>query len=327
MNWSNTKKASCWRSSGRSATKVVGRTDTAAGTPPDKPARGLVAQRRAKTSRTGRNLPVAIVVGVALGGGVIATLVYARYAFVGILAAGILLGSLEVVRRLSAAGYVIPVIPLVVGGQATLWLTWPFGTRGALAGFGGTVVVCMFWRLLSRHGRRAAPGPDAGPANYLRDVSATVFLAAWVPLFASFGALLVYPRDGAGRVFSLAVGVVCSDIGGYAVGVLFGKHPMVPTISPRKSWEGFVGSLVFGVTATVLSVHYLTNKPIWIGALLGLVVVISATLGDLVESQVKRDLGIKDMGSLIPGHGGVLDRFDGFLPAAVAAWIVLTLVP
>jgi phosphatidate cytidylyltransferase len=111
------------------------------------------------------------------------------------------------------------------------------------------------------------------------------------------------------------------------VGVLFGKHPMVPTISPRKSWEGFVGSLVFGITATVLSVHYLTNKPIWIGALLGLVVVITATLGDLVESQVKRDLGIKDMGSLIPGHGGVLDRFDGFLPAAVAAWIVLTLVP
>lgn len=302
--------------------------DTAAGPPPDKPARGSVARRGVKASRTGRNLPVAIIVGAVLAGGVVASLIYARYVFVGILAAGVLLGSLEVVRRLSAAGYVIPVIPLLVGGQATVWLTWPFGARGALAGFGGTVVVCMIWRLFSPHGRPAAHHSDAAaPTNYLRDVSATVFLVAWVPLFASFGALLVYPHDGPGRAFSLAAGTVCSDVGGYAMGVLFGKHPMVPTISPRKSWEGLAGSLLSGITATVLSVHYLTNKPIWIGVLLGVVVVLTATLGDLVESQFKRDLGIKDMGSLIPGHGGVLDRFDGFLPAAVMAWIVLTLVP
>ncbi|MGH3597231.1 MAG: phosphatidate cytidylyltransferase, partial [Mycobacterium sp.] len=239
----------------------------------------------------------------------------------------VVLGTLEVVRRLRAAGYVIPVIPLLIGGQATLWLTWPFGARGALAGFGATVVVCMIWRLLSSEGRTAANGSDAAPANYLRDVSATIFLAAWVPLFASFAALLIYPEDGAGRAFSLAVGVVCSDVGGYAVGVLFGKHPMVPAISPRKSWEGLAGSLVFGTTATTVSVTYLVEKPVWIGLLLGLTLVVTATLGDLVESQVKRDLGIKDMGSLLPGHGGVLDRFDGFLPSAVTAWIVLTLVP
>jgi phosphatidate cytidylyltransferase len=294
----------------------VADTDTGEGAPAEQ-----------NTSRAGRNLPVAIIVGAVLGGGVIASLVYARYAFVGILAAGVLLGTLEVVRRLRAAGYVIPVVPLVVGGQATLWLTWPYGTRGALAGFGATVVVCMIWRLLSRHGRSAVPGPDPAPANYLRDVSATIFLAAWVPLFASFAALLVYQQDGPGRVFSLAVGVVSSDVGGYAAGVLFGKHAMVPAISPKKSWEGFAGSLLFGVTATTLSVTYLAAKPVWIGVLLGLSLVLTATLGDLAESQVKRDLGIKDMGSLLPGHGGVMDRFDGFLPSAVVAWTVLTLVP
>ncbi|MCV7400546.1 phosphatidate cytidylyltransferase [Mycobacterium fragae] len=294
----------------------VAGTDTGAGTP--------AAQN---SSRAGRNLPVAIIVGAVLGGGVVASLVYARYAFVGILAAGVLLGTFEVVRRLRAAGYVIPVIPLAVGGQATLWLTWPYGTRGALAGFGATVVMCMFWRLLSRHGRSAATGPDAAPANYLRDVSATVFLAAWVPLFASFAALLVYQQDGPGRAFALAVGVVSSDVGGYAVGVLFGKHPMVPAISPKKTWEGLAGSLLLGVTATTLTVFYFAGKPVWIGVLLGLTLVATDTLGDLVESQVKRDLGIKDMGSLLPGHGGVLDRFDGFLPSAVAAWAVLTLVP
>ncbi|MBO0864270.1 MAG: phosphatidate cytidylyltransferase, partial [Mycobacterium sp.] len=258
MSWSNTKKASCWRSSDRSATISVADTDTGAGIP----AQGSVRGSSQGKSRTGRNLPVAILVGAVLGGGVIASLIYARYAFVGILAAGILLGTLEVGRRLRAAGYVIPVIPLVVGGQATLWLTWPFGTRGALAGFGGTVVVCMIWRLLSRHGRRAAHGTDASPANYLRDVSATVFLAAWVPLFASFAALLVYQHDGPGKAFSLAVGVVSSDVGGYAAGVLFGRHPMVPAISPKKTWEGLAGSLVFGVTATTLSVFYLTGKPL-----------------------------------------------------------------
>ncbi|WP_172442136.1 phosphatidate cytidylyltransferase [Mycobacterium heckeshornense] len=298
-------------------------TDTGAGSPRQEPA----PPPAQTTSRAGRNLPIAILVGVLLGGGVVASLVWARYAFVGILAAGVLLGTLEVARQLRVAGYVLPLVPLVVGGQATLWLSWPFGTRGVLAGFGGTVVVCMMWRLLTRHGRTTAPGPDAAPANYLRDVSATVLLAAWVPLFASFAALLVYQHDGAGRAFSLAVGVVASDVGGYAAGVLFGRHPMVPAISPKKTWEGLAGSLVLGMAVTTVSVVYLTGKPWWTGLVLGLVLVVTATLGDLVESQVKRDLGIKDMGSLLPGHGGILDRFDGFLPSAVAAWIVLTLLP
>lgn len=279
------------------------------------------------TSRAGRNLPVAIVVGVVIGGAVIATLVWAKYGFLGILAAGIALGTLEMGRRLRGAGYVIPMIPLLVGGQATLWLTWPFGTRGALAGFGGTVVVCMIWRLVNPQGRRAVRGPKAPPTNYLRDVSTTVLVAAWVPLFASFAALLIYHHNGPEKVFALAVGVVSSDVGGYAAGVLFGKHPMVPAISPKKSWEGFAGSLLLGIAATTVTVIYLVGKPWYVGLLLGLTVVLTATLGDLVESQVKRDLGIKDMGSLLPGHGGVMDRFDGFLPSAVVGWIVLTLVP
>lgn len=281
-------------------------------------------------SRAGRNLPAAIIVGATLGAIVVVSLLYAvPVAWVGVVAALTLLGTLEVTRRLRAAGFLIPVIPLVVGGQATLWLTLPYRAGGALAGFGGTVVVCMMWRLLS-HVRGESSRADAGnppSANYLRDASATVFLAAWVPLFASFAVLLVYAPDGPGRVVAVILGVVGSDIGGYAVGTLVGKHPMAPAISPKKSWEGLVGSLVFGITATVLTVIYLSGKPPWIGVLLGLTLVVTDTLGDLMESQVKRDLGIKDMGSLLPGHGGVLDRFDGFLPSAVAGWIVLTLVP
>ncbi len=304
-------------------------TDTGANTPPDKPAGKPDSQPLpAKTSRTGRNLPVAIVVGAVLAGLVAASLLWNKpWGFVAALAAGALLGTLEVARRLGAAGYVIPVIPLIVGGQAMIWLTGPCNVRGALGGFGGTVVICMIWRLLSPHGRRAAHASEAAaPTNYLRDVSASVFLAVWVPLFASFAALPIYLPHGHDLAFSLAAGTVCSDVGGYALGVLIGRHPMVPTISPRKSWEGLAGSLLFGITATALGVTLLAHKPIWVGVALGFVVVVTATLGDLVESQVKRDLGIKDMGSLIPGHGGVLDRFDGYLPAAATGWIVLALL-
>ena len=272
-----------------------------------------------KTSRAGRNLPAAIAVGVGLGGMLIVVLLFAPYVWLGVLAVAIPVATHEVVRRLRTAGFAIPVVPLLVGGQAMLWLSWPFGTAGVLGAFAGTVVVCMIWRLVGQ-------GLKHTPQNYLRDISVTVFLATWVPLFASFGALLIYPVDGAGRVFCLMLGVVFSDVGGYAAGVLFGKHPLAPAISPKKSWEGLAGSLLFGVTASVLAVAFLTDRPAWVGLPLGLMLVVTGTLGDLVESQVKRDLGIKDMGTLLPGHGGLMDRIDSALPSAVATWIVFTLL-
>lgn len=270
-------------------------------------------------SRAGRNLPAAIAVSLALGGMVIATLVFAPRGWVLMVAVAMAVATHEVVRRLRDAGYVIPLVPLLLGGQAMVWLTWPFGAAGALGAFGGTVLVCLTWRLFGE-------GLRSQPANYLRDASVTVFLAAWIPLCGAFAALLVYPPDGSARVFALMLGVVFSDIGGYAAGVLFGKHRMVPAISPKKSWEGLAGSLVCGTTAAVLAVAFLMDKPAWVGVPLGLMLVTTATLGDLVESQVKRDLGIKDMGTLLPGHGGLMDRIDGALPSAVATWIVLSLL-
>jgi phosphatidate cytidylyltransferase len=292
--------------------------DTEAG-----PADGVAeqpAEPAPKASRAGRNLPAAIAVGAVLGFGVIAILVFAPRLWVPVVAVAIAVATHEVVRRLRAAGYAVPVVPLLVGGQAIIWLTWPpFGPAGALGAFGGTVVVCMIWRLLSG-------GLKDAPVNYLRDVAATVFLAAWIPLFGAFGVLLVYPSDGGWRVLCLMLGVVFSDIGGYTAGVLFGKHAMVPAISPKKSWEGFAGSLIFGTAAAVLAVTFLLHRPAWVGVPLGLMLVITGTLGDLIESQVKRDLGIKDMGTLLPGHGGLMDRLDSVLPSAVATWIVLTLL-
>lgn len=285
------------------------------------PASGATARLplRRNRSRTGRNLPAAIVVGLLLAAILIAILLFAPYLWLVILAVATPIATHEVTRRLREAGYQVPFVPLLLGGQAMLWLSLPFGVAGVLGAFGGTVVICMIWRLVDQ-------GLTHTPVNYLRDMSATVLLAVWVPLFMCFGALLVYSADGAGRVFCLLLTVGFSDVGGFTVGVLFGKHPMVPAISPNKSWEGFAGSLLFGLTAAVLTVAFLLQRPWWVGLPLGLLLVLTGILGDLVESQVKRDLGIKDMGRLLPGHGGLMDRIDGLLPSAVTTWVVLTVL-
>lgn len=274
---------------------------------------------KAKTSRAGRNLPAAIAVGAALGAMAIVILLFYEKGWLAVLAVAMPIATHEVVRRLGEAGYALPVVPLLLGGQAMIWLTWPYQATGLLIGYGATIVVCMVWRLIGQ-------GLREQPVNYLRDISATVLLATWVPLFASFSALLIMQDHGGYRVFAVIVTVVFADIGGYTAGVLMGKHLMVPAISPKKSWEGFGGSLAFGITASVLAVTFLLDKPWWVGIPLGLLLVITGVLGDLVESQVKRDLGIKDMGTLLPGHGGVMDRIDAMLPSAVAGWIVLTLL-
>ena len=272
-----------------------------------------------KASRAGRDLPAAIGVGVLLGAMAIGILFFAPIGWLPVLSVFISIATYEVVRRLREAGYALPVIPLLVGGLAMIWLTWPYGPAGLLGAYAGTIVVCMVWRLVGQ-------GLSEQPVNYLRDISATVLLATWVPLFASFSALLIFQDEGGFRTFTVIVTVVFADIGGYVAGVLFGKHLMAPAISPKKSWEGLGGSLLFGITAAVLSVTFLLDKPAWVGVPLGLMLVITGVLGDLVESQVKRELGIKDMGTLLPGHGGIMDRIDAMLPSAVAGWIVLTLL-
>jgi phosphatidate cytidylyltransferase len=278
-----------------------------------------VDQPPKKKSRAGRDLPAAIAVGVLLGAMAIGTLLFAPKWWLPLLAVAIAIATHEVIRRLREGGYALPVVPLLIGGQAMIWLSWPYGTAGMLGAYGATIVISMVWRLVGQ-------GLRQQPANYLRDISAAVLLATWVPLFASFTAVMIFQDHGGVRVFTVIATVVFADIGGYAAGVLFGKHLMAPAISPKKSWEGLGGSLVFGITAAVLSVAFLMDKPAWVGVPLGLMLVITGVLGDLVESQVKRDLGIKDMGTLLPGHGGIMDRIDAMLPSAVAGWIVLTLL-
>ncbi|WP_181779628.1 phosphatidate cytidylyltransferase [Pseudonocardia pini] len=274
----------------------------------------------AQQGKLGRNLLAAIAVGVSMGAVILASLLVQRQAFVIVLAAAAAVGTWELAGafRRSNQKIKIPLPVLLVGGQAMVWLAWPFGLRGSAIAFAVTVLVSLLWRM----GR--PDGPGNGADGFVRDVGAGVFTAAYVPFFVSFAVLLVIPEDGVGRVLTFMICVVASDVGGYAAGVLAGRHPMAPRISPKKSWEGFGGSLVAGGVAGALSVYLLLDGRWWLGAILGGVLVVTATLGDLTESMIKRDLGIKDMGTLLPGHGGLMDRMDSMLPAAFVSWALLS---
>ncbi|MFD1519484.1 phosphatidate cytidylyltransferase [Pseudonocardia yunnanensis] len=268
-----------------------------------------------RPSRAGRDLAAAIAVGVALGVVILSSLLFQRHFFIGVLAIATAVGTWELAGALRrGAGIEVPIAVLLLGGQAMVWLSWPFGLRGLAISFVLTALAMLLWRMRT------------GAVHYVRDVTAGMFTAAYVPLFCSFATLMVVADDGLGRVLTFLICGVASDIGGYAAGVFLGRHPMAPMISPKKSWEGFAGSQVAGMLAGALSVHFLLGGAWWWGALTGALLVVSATLGDLVESMIKRDLGIKDMGTLLPGHGGLMDRLDSLLPTAVVAWLLLSIV-
>jgi phosphatidate cytidylyltransferase len=268
-----------------------------------------------RPSRAGRDLVAAITVGVGLGVVILTSLLFERHLFIGVLALATAVATWELAGALRrGAGIEVPLPILLAGGQAMIWMSWPFELRGLAVAFAATALAVLLWRM------------RAGAANYVRDATAGLFTAAYVPLFCSFAVLLVVAEDGLGRVLTFLLCGVASDIGGYAAGVLLGRHPMAPTISPKKSWEGFAGSQLAGMVAGALCVSLLLGGAWWAGALTGAVLVACATLGDLIESMVKRDLGIKDMGALLPGHGGLLDRMDSLLPTAVVAWVLLSIV-
>jgi phosphatidate cytidylyltransferase len=269
----------------------------------------------ARKNRAGRNLPAAIGVGVLLAGVVLGSLFLWRPAFVGVIALGAAIGCWEMVRAMSSAGRANPpLVPLIGGSVVMPILAWTGGVESLIIGLLLTVAAVLIWRL------------SGGAAGFQRDMTAATLIAVYVPFLISFGVLLAAPDDGDWRVLAVLACVVLSDTGGYVAGVFLGKHPMAPTVSPKKSWEGLGGSLAATAIGGAILVHYLFDQPWWHGALLGICVSAAAVLGDLAESLLKRDLGIKDMSKLLPGHGGLMDRLDSVVFAAPTAFMLLTLL-
>lgn len=273
--------------------------------------------------RAGRNLPAAIGVGVGFGAYVVLSLLFFNWAFVALIAAALSVGAVEIHQALQKKGMNSAIIPIVVGTIAIVIGSYLAGQQDPvvfstnsvlLASLALTVLASLVWRM---------PG---GAEGFVKDSAASLFVIAYVSLLGSFAALLLAGTNGAARVVTFLLIVVASDTGGYIAGVLFGKHPMAPKISPKKSWEGFAGSLILGVTAGVCMAVFGLKVQFWVGIILGISLVVVGTCGDLIESLIKRDVGIKDMSSFVPGHGGVMDRLDSLLVAAPIAWLIMYLL-
>ena len=272
--------------------------------------------------RAGRNLPAAIGVGLALVLAVIGTLGWWHWGFTLLVAAALSLGAVELHKALQRVGMESSPVPIVLGTIA-IQIGSYFASQHPERGISAitvlvsmlslTVLAALMWRL------------PKGPEGFVKDASASLFTIAYLPLLGTAVPLMLGGDHGRERVITFIACVVMNDTGGYIAGVLFGKHKMAPTISPKKTWEGFIGSIIGGCLAGIVCVMWLLDSPWWVGLLLGVFMVIFGTAGDLVESMIKRDVGIKDMSSFLPGHGGVMDRLDSLLVAAPVAWLILYL--
>nr|WP_281390593.1 phosphatidate cytidylyltransferase [Sphaerisporangium rubeum] len=252
---------------------------------------------------------------MVLGALVIGSLYTVKVAFLAVVLAAVGLGVVELSQAFGTRGIRVPVVPVLAGLVAMQAGGYWGGPVWLLGAFVLTVLVLLTWRMFQ------------GQDGYVRDSTASVLTAVYPALIAGFVPLMLLEEDGAHRVVIFVAVTVCSDIGGYFAGILFGRHPM-SVISPKKTWEGFAGSVVACVVCGALLVRFLLEGEYWQGAVVGVVVAVFATLGDLIESVIKRDLGLKDMGSLLPGHGGMMDRLDSLLVTLFPVWLLLaTFVP
>lgn len=264
-----------------------------------------------KPSRAGRNLPNAIGVGLSLGAVVLASLIFRKEVFVGVVIVAACFGVWELRGGLAQGKIDVPLVPSMVGATTMIVASFVGGGQALTVTFGLTCISMLLWRMAD------------GLHDAIRDIAGGIFVAAYVPFLASFSILLLREPDGSGRVFVFLIVAICSDVGGYAVGAVVGRHPMAPSISPKKSWEGAAGSALACVIGGIATVMLILDGTWWAGAIVGLALVLSATVGDLIESTIKRDLGIKDLGSVLPGHGGFMDRIDSLLLSAPLAWALL----
>lgn len=262
----------------------------------------------------GRNLPMAIAIGAGLVVVALGALLISPWTFAALLAIVVCAAIWELTNAFASAGVRVARSPLYLGGILSPFVCYQWGLQAQVIVFGAIVVAILLWRI-----RRGVEG-------YVKDVSASVFIAGYLPFMVGFVMLTLNSDHGIERVITFVALTIASDIGGFFAGVTFGKHPIAPKISPKKSWEGLAGSfLLQGIVGALLFV-YLLDGTWWQGVLTGLVMTVSATAGDFAESAIKRDLGVKDMSNLIPEHGGIMDRLDSLIPNAFVSWAMFTLL-
>ena len=264
--------------------------------------------------RAGRKLLPSIAVSLSLIALVWFALAYQRAIFALVVTIAVVLGIRELNKAFTAVDIHIPLWSLTTASVGLCAATW-FGGISGLAVATAIAFPCLLVLLLPR-----------GTVDFVKTASASALALVYLPFLAGFLILLARPSNGLERVMTFVVLVGCNDTFAYLTGVLFGKRPLAPKISPKKTIEGLLGSLVFTIAGGAIAFHYIMGAEWWLGALAGLLTVFTATSGDLIESALKRDMAIKDMGNLLPGHGGIMDRLDSVLFAAPALWLALEIV-
>jgi phosphatidate cytidylyltransferase len=270
-----------------------------------------------KVIRAGRNLPAAIGVGVLLGGLALLTLLTVKATFLIYMGVALAIGLHELATALKTKDINVPLAPVALGGAAMVTAAYWAAGGAVTAAFALTFLAILVYRMFG------------GTDGYVKDVTAGVFATAYLPLLGATVAAMLAPPDGGKRVLIFIVLAICSDIGGYAAGITLtpftGGHKMAPVISPKKTWEGLAGSAVLCVLAGAIMLPTMLHGHWWQGVITGIAALAAAVFGDLAESMIKRDLGVKDMGTLLPGHGGILERLDSLLACAPVVWLLLAL--
>ncbi|PXA67883.1 phosphatidate cytidylyltransferase [Cryobacterium arcticum] len=267
-------------------------------------------------ARTGRNLILATLIGLVLGGSMLVSLIFIKELFM--IVAFVIVGftSFELAQALRHGGRNVPRIPVLLSAVAVVPAAFYWDAGGQwLATLGGIAFIAL-WRV----GMLVLPAHRAPARFVLADIGGGFLIQVYVVFLASFAVLLVTQDGGQWWALAFLLLVISADTAAYAAGLSFGKHKMVPTISPKKTWEGFAGAALACIAIGILLAVFMLGQPWWFGPIFGVVILITATFGDLAESLIKRDLGIKDMSSWLPGHGGFLDRLDSILPSAAAAY-------
>jgi phosphatidate cytidylyltransferase len=225
-----------------------------------------------------------------------------------------MLGVREIAHAYRTGGIELPDYVLMAAATVLLVATWNGNTQGLAVSAGLTIPILMFALLL------------ISQKDFIKRSTSAVFIIFYLSLLGGFILLLANHPDGAKRIFALVALIACNDTFAYFVGVLIGKHKIAPSISPKKSWEGLIGGAIAAVIGGAFIFHSLFETTWVVGAAIGLMTVVTATCGDLIESAIKRDLAIKDMSNLLPGHGGIMDRLDSALFTAPAVWFALELI-
>lgn len=267
-----------------------------------------------QASKAGRNLPAAITVGLVLGALLAVGLFFVPLILVLLAAAAVSVGTWEVCHGLNQKrGMGIPVIPAVATAFVMPFAAYYGGGAWLIFTVVASILVLIGWRIVGHRD------------GMIMSIMGSIFVMSWVPFMISLALLLYREESGPGKVLMILLMAIGNDTWGYIAGVKWGKTPMAPKISPKKTWEGFAGSMVGSIIVGIICSLFI-GDPWWYGLVVAIFLVVASTAGDLGESMVKREIGIKDMSHILPGHGGVMDRLDSIVFAIAIGYVIFSVL-